>query len=138
MSNILVGEIDPRLFTSQWKCARIPLFLTYFFFTPFLTKIYRKKTQTEKKCERANTENRLPRIFSPYYYALSYSRKIFFSKKSYFIAIYYWRVLNVFTLLLKTVNNIKQKNIFFPKKLLHSYLLSKGAQYFYTFAENSK
>jgi hypothetical protein len=30
------------------------------------------------------------------------------------------------------------RNFFFPKKLLHSYLLLKGAQYFYTFAQNSK
>jgi hypothetical protein len=47
-------------------------------------------------------------------------------------------VLNVFTLLLKTVNKIKQKNSFFLKKLLHSYLLLKGAQCFYTFADISK
>jgi len=47
-------------------------------------------------------------------------------------------VLDIFTLLLKTVNKIKQKNSFFPKKLLHSYLLLKGAQYFYTFVQNRK
>jgi hypothetical protein len=47
-------------------------------------------------------------------------------------------VLNIFTLLLKTVNKMKQKKMFFSKKLLHSYLLLKGAQYFYTFAQNSK
>jgi hypothetical protein len=39
-------------------------------------------------------------------------------------------VLNIFTLLLKTVHKIKQKKSFFQKKLLHSYLLLKGAQYF--------
>jgi len=138
MSNILVCEIDPRLLTSQWECARIPLFLTYFFLTPFLTKICRKKTQTEKKCERANTENRVPSNLFSLLLRIIVSRKKIFSQKSYFIAIYYWRVLNVFTLLLKTVNKIKQKNIFVPKKLLHSYLLLKGARYFYTFAENSK
>jgi hypothetical protein len=32
----------------------------------------------------------------------------------------------------------KAEIFFFPKKLLHSYLLSKGAQSFYTFAQNSK
>jgi len=32
---------------------------------------------------------------------------------------------------------MKQKKMFFSKKLLHSYLLLKGAQYFYTFAQNS-
>jgi len=47
-------------------------------------------------------------------------------------------MLNIFTLLLKTVNKMKQKKMFFSKKLLHSYLLLKGAQYFYTFAQNSK
>ena len=58
-----------------------------------------RETQTEKKCERANTENRLPSfsLFFPF-----------------------------------------EENFFFPKKLLHSYLLLKGAQYVYTFAQNSK
>ena len=31
-----------------------------------------------------------------------------------------------------------QKKVFFQKKLLHSYTVLKGAQYFYIFAESSK
>ena len=69
-----------------------------------VTKNMQKKTQTEKKCERANTENRVPS--------------------------------NLFSLLLRII--VSRKKFFFPKKLLHSYLLLKGAQCFYTFAENSK
>jgi hypothetical protein len=98
-----------------------------------VTKNMQKKSQTEKKCERANTENRLP--LSTYFCK---EEKNFFFQKSYFIAIYYWRVLNIFTLWLKIVNKIKEKKKSSPKKLLRSYLVLKGSQYFYTFAQNSK
>jgi hypothetical protein len=40
------------------------------------------------------------------------------------------------------VQNIKskeaEKKVFFPEKLLHSYLLLEDAQYFYTFVQNIK
>ena len=106
---------------------RIPLFLTL---APFLTKNMQKKQKQKKSVKEQTQKIDSPRIFSPNYYALSFGRNFFFPKKSYFIAIYYWRVLNIFTLLLKTVHKIKQKKSFFQKKLLHSYLLLKGAQYF--------
>ncbi len=47
-------------------------------------------------------------------------------------------MLNIFTLLFKTVNKTEQKKKFFPKKVLHSYVVLEDAQYFYTFAQNSK
>ncbi len=47
-------------------------------------------------------------------------------------------MLNIYTLLLKTVNKKEQKKSFFPKKVLHSYVVLEDAQYFYTFAQNSK
>ena len=84
-------------------CAH-PTIFDLLFPSPFSDKKYAEKTQTEKKCERANTENRLPS--------------------------------NPFSLLLRIIVKQKKKN--FQKKLLHSYLLLKGAQYFYTFAQNSK
>jgi hypothetical protein len=43
-----------------------------------VTKNMQKKTQTEKKCERANTENRLP--LSTYSIFVKQKKK-FFSKK---------------------------------------------------------
>ena len=96
---------------------RIPLFLTL---APFLTKNMQKKQKQKKSVKEQTQKIDSPRIFSPNYYALSFGRNFFFPKKSYFIAIYYWRVLNIFTLLLKTVNKIKQKNSIFPLKHMSS------------------
>ena len=103
-----------------------------------VTKNMQKKHKQKKSVKEQTQKIDSPRIFSPNYYALSFGRNFFFPKKSYFIAIYYWRVLNIFTLSLKTVNKMKQKKMFFSKKLLYSYVVLKGAQYFYTFAQNSK
>ncbi len=65
------------MFTSHYFDVLLP--------SPFSDKKYAEKTQTEKKCERANTENRLlSKLYITHYRK---AEKKVFSKNSYFIAI---------------------------------------------------
>ena len=61
-----------------------------------LEEKHKQKKSVKKQTQKIDS----PRIFSPYFTHFV-TQKFFFFQKSYFIAIYYRRVLNLFTLLLK-------------------------------------
>ena len=62
-----------------------------------LEEKHKQKKSVKEQTQKIDS----PRIFSPYFTHFRKAEIFFFFQKSYFIAIYYRRVLNLFTLLLK-------------------------------------